>query len=236
MFAFLRFIVRNLLSIALLVFGIVAGVLAIGMIEDIRTFLFPETAAHVRSNITIIESIQGIGQLVTLRSEMAKPDIRVDIKGGLFGIVRYSANHIAVGAVEAGIDFDALDEGSIQFQDDTYTLTLPAPVITSCRIEHIDQNQHSIALLGADWDMVRQIAHAEAITGFARKMIEEGILERAEEEAAWRLVDFVSALTGRPVRVEFSERVGKLELPLSCQPVAPSGWEKDDDGAWKRAA
>ena len=32
--------------------------------------------------------------------------------------------------VEAGIDFDALDEGSIQFQDDTYTLTLPAAIIT----------------------------------------------------------------------------------------------------------
>ena len=40
--------------------------------------------------------------------------------------------------------------------------------------------------------MVRQIAHAEAIDGFAREMIEEGILERAETETELRLGDFIS--------------------------------------------
>ena len=233
MFAFLRLIVRNLLSIALLVVGIVVGVLAIGTIEDFRLFLFPETEAHVHSKLIIVNSIQGMGQLVTVISEVDKPNIHVSIKGGLLGIVRYSANHIAVGAVEAGIDFGALDEDSIQFQDDTYTLTLPAAVITSCRIEHIDQSERSFSLLGADWDTVRQIAHAEAIIGFAEAMIEKGILERAEEEAAWRLADFVRALTGKAARIEFAERVGEPELPQSCQPIAPGGWEKDDDGAWR---
>ena len=96
----------------------------------------------------------------------------------------------AIGAVEAGIDFDAIDKKQRSlWANDAYTVTLPAPVITSCRscrIEHIDQNQYSFTLLRADWDAVRQIAQAEALEQFADEMIEVGILERAAEEAEIR--------------------------------------------------
>ena len=236
MFAILKFIGRNLVSIALLVAGIVLGGFIIGNIDDIRLSLFPETAAYARSKLTIINSIQEIGQFVTVSSEVAKTDLEIVIRRGFLNIGGYSANHIAVGAVEAGIDFDKIDADSIRFEDDVYILTLPAPIITSCRIEHIDQNQHSFTLLPADWDMVRQIAHAEALEHFAQEMIEEGILERAEEETALRLGDFVRELTGKPAQIEFAARDGEVELPQSCQPIAPSGWEKDADGAWKRTS
>ena len=234
MFGFLKFIGRNIVAIALLVVGIVIGGYVIGKAHDIRSFLFPETAAYVRSRVTLVNSIKGIGQLVTVTAEVASTDIKVEIHQGFLNSGYYRANHLAIGAVEAGINFDQIDKDDIQLQDDVYALRLPAPVITSCRIEHIAQNQHSLTLLHADWDMVRQLAQADAMTQFAEDMIEAGILERAKEETELRLGDFISQLTGKPARIEFAARNGELELPESCKPYTPSGWMKDESGAWKR--
>ncbi len=234
MSAIVKFIGKNFVSIALLVVGIIIGGYLIGATYSVRDFFFPETAAYVRSPHTIVNSINGIGQLVTVTSEVAKTDVKVEIHEGFLNAGYYSANHIAIGAVEAGINFDAIDENSLRFEEDVYTLTLPAPIVTSCRIEHIDQNQHSFTLLAADWDMVRQLAQADALMQFVEEMIENGILERAEEETALRLGDFVRELTGKPAQIEFAARDGEIELPQSCQPITPSGWEKDPSGAWKR--
>ncbi|MDE2750565.1 MAG: DUF4230 domain-containing protein [Chloroflexota bacterium] len=234
MVAVSQFIVRNMIPIALLIVGIVFGGFLTGTVNDVRDFFFPESSVYVRSPLTIVNSINGIGQLVSVTSEVAKTDLKVEIHRGIFNLGGYSANHIAIGAIEAGIDFAAIDEDDIHLVDDAYVLKLPAPSITSCRIEHIDQNEHSFTLLSADWDMVRQIAHAEAIIRFAEQMIEAGILEQAEEETALHMGDFVRELTGKPVHIEFAARDGDIELPESCQPYTPNGWGKDEDGAWKR--
>lgn len=233
--AAIKFIVSNFVSIALLIIGIVIGGYLIGAVHNVRDFLFPESAVYVRSPLTIVNSITGIGQLVTVTSEIHKVDLEVEIHRGFLNSGYYRANHIAIGAIEAGIDFDQIDEDSIRYENDAYTLTLPAPVLTSCRIEYIDQNQYSFTLLSADWDMVRQIAQAEAIMQFATTMIEEGVLERAEEETALHIGNFVRDLTGKPAHVEFAAQAGEIELPESCQPYTPSGWGKDENGAWKRA-
>lgn len=233
--AIFKFVGRNVFTIALLALGIVIGGYMIGAAHNVRDFFFPEIAAYVRSPQTIVNSINGIGQLVTVTSDVDKTDVHVEIHRGILNAGYYSANHYAIGAIEAGIDFGAIDANSIRFEDDVYILTLPAPVVTSCRIEHIDQNQYSLTLLSADWDMVRQLAQAEALMQFVEDMIEFGILERAEEETALRLGDFVRELTGKPAQIIFAERTSELELPDSCQPYTPSGWVKDTDGAWKKA-
>lgn len=235
MVAVFKFIGRNFIAILLLAVGIVSGGFVVGKLTEVRDFFFPETSIYVRSPQTLVNSIKGMGQLVTVTSDVSTSDIEVEVHQGFLNAGYYKAKHIAIGAIEAGIDFDAIDEGDMRFENDAVTLTLPAPVITSCRIEHIDQNQHSLTLLAADWDMVRQIAHAEAIMQFAQEMIEKGILERAEEETALRLGDFARELTGKPAQVVFAARAGELELPDSCQPYTPSGWGKDEEsGAWKR--
>lgn len=235
MSAVFKFIFRNIVSILLLVFGLIVGGYVIGMVDSARHVLFPETAAYVRAPETIINQIQGVGQLVTATSEVAKTDIKVEIHRGFLNFGYYSANHTAIGAIEAGVDFAAIDRDSLRIENGAYILTSPAPVLTSCRVEHIDQNQKSLTLLSADWDLVRQMAQAEAIAQFATEMIEAGILERAADEAELRLGEFLSGLTGRPAHIEFAEGDGESELPRSCKPYTPSGWAKDADGAWKRA-
>ncbi len=235
MSGFFKFIAKNIVSIALLIGGIVIGGYVIGAVNNVRDFLFPETAIHVIPSHTIVTSIKNIGQLVTVTSEIGTTDVQVEIHQGFLNAGYYSASHIAIGAIEAGIDFEKIDEDNVQFRDDGYTLTLPPSIITSCRIEHIDQNQHSFTLLQADWDMVRQIAQAEAIEQFANEMIEAGILKRAKERAEELIVDFVEDLTGKATRVVFEASERELELPQSCKPIPPSGWLKDEEsGVWKR--
>ncbi len=239
MIAAVKFLARNFITIALVVIALIvvfgAGAWVTGKIDEFRDFFFPETSVHVRSQLTIVNSITGMGQLVTVKSELHKTDLKIEIERWVANLGGYSANHVVIGAIEAGIDFEQIDEDSLSFENEVYTLTLPAPVITSCRIEHIDQNQHSFTLAQADWDMLRQIAHAVALEQFAKEVIEKGILERAEDETALRISNFVSELTGKQARVKFAERASELALPESCQPIAPSGWEKNEKGAWKQA-
>ena len=234
MVAITKFLTRNIAAVLLIIMVVVATTYVTGKFEGVRSFLFPDQVI-AEHRYTIVTGIQGMGQLVTVKHEVAKTDIKVEIKRGIFNIGGYSANHIAIGAVEAGIDFDAIDKNSVRYANDAYTVTLPAPVITSCRIEHIDQNQYSFTLLRADWDAVRQIAQAEALEQFADEMIEVGILERAAEEAEIRVGDFVRHLTESPANIVFEDRSGNPELPESCKPIAPEGWEKSAEGGWERS-
>ena len=230
----IKLLAKNIVTVLLIVVVVAATLFVVGKVEGVWSFLFPDQVI-AEHKYTIVTGIQGMGQLVTVKHEVAKTDIKVEIHRGFLNAGYYSANHMAIGAVEAGIDFDAIDEDNIRFADDVYTLTLPAPMVTSCRIEYIDQNQNSFTLLSADWDMVRQIAQAEAMEQFAEEMIEAGLLERAAAEAKLRIGDFVASLTGGDVIIEFSEQGARTELPESCQPITPSGWEKTAEGGWKRA-
>lgn len=235
MFNKLRFIARHIVTIVLVIIALVVGGYISGTVDSVRDFFFPQSAAYVHSTHVIVNGIRGISKLVTVEGDIGTTDVKVEIHQGFLNAGYYSANHIAIGAIEAGIDFDKIDEDNISFRDDAYFLTLPAPIISSCRIDHIDQNRHSFTLLSADWDMVRQLAQHDAIIQFADEMIEAGILDRAEKEAETQIGDFVSELTGKPTSIEFASREGELQLPLSCTPMTPSGWAKDSDGAWKRA-
>lgn len=218
----------------LLSIGVVAGAYLGSRVQSLRAFLFPNQII-AEQKYMIVTGVQELGHLVTVQYKVASTNINVEIHHGFLDAGFYSANHEAFGVIEAGIEFAALRENSVRFHNDAYTVTLPAPIVTSCRIEHIEQNRHSFTLLAADWNMVRQIAQAEALEQFAQEMIEVGILERAAEEAALRIGDFVRNLTGSPATIEFADRSGELELPCSCKPIVPTGWVKDENGGWRRA-
>ncbi len=121
-----------------------------------------------------------------------------------------------------------------QFGSGACILLVPAPQLTSCRIEYITQHDGSFTLCGTNWDTLRQLAQHDAMANFVENAIENGILERAKAEAAYVLEDFVRAVTGRPVRVVFEDTSSELELARSCQPAVPSGWAKDESGTWKQ--
>lgn len=232
-----KFVRKHYMAIVQIALALIIGGYVMGAVTAVRDFFFPESGAYVRSTRTILNGIRGFGQLVTVAVEVAKADIRVEVNEGFLNYGHYSASHVAVGVIEAGIDFTAIGETNVRLDsaNDIYHITLPPPLITSCRIEYIDQYSASVTLLPADWDIIRQLAQFEALIEFERDALEGGILERAGEEAALRIGDFISSITGKTANVKYHEISSDGSSPQSCQPERPSGWMKEEgDSGWKK--
>src|SRR5690606_20062539 len=175
--------------------------------STITNIVQPPAVAQTTSTQTIVQSVLPLGQLVSVNVQLAKADIHVGVRQGALNACGYFANHVAVGAVEAGVDLTQITDANIVYDEvrDRYTLILPAPQITSCRIEFIRQYDRSTTACPVDWDEARMLAQVVALEDFREDAIEGGILQRAEREAAVALDSFVEALTGRPVDITFAE-------------------------------
>jgi len=172
----------------------------------------------------IIEHIQPMGQLVTVSVEVAEADIHVGVRDGLCS---HGADYVAQGAIEAGVDFDAIEEDSIIYDpaSQSYTLRLPAAHITSCRIEYIRQYANSFSLCNPDWDRARIFARHQAMSDFVDEVLENGILKQAENQSTLHLGSFVSSLTGKLTHIEYEKASAKAKLPSSCELYIPRGWQ-----------
>src|SRR5688572_20096348 len=199
--SWLKAILPSLPQLALFVAIVLVAVIALRTVDGWRmaasNFFNTPTTANVVATDTIVTGLQSMGQLVSLSAQVAKADIAVSANTGGLNLCGHSANHVAQGAIEAGIDITQISEDSIQYneQSNTYTITLPAPVITSCRIEYIRQYERSGGnpTCGIDWDNVRLLANYVALDEFAQDMLDGGILERAESETTTVMQSFVSA-------------------------------------------
>lgn len=197
------------------------------VIDSIRDFFSTERTASVASTQTIVNSVQPLGQLVSINTQLARADIRVSIRQGIGNACGYSASHVAQGTVEAGVDLTGLTEDNLSYNPltGTYTLTLPPPQLTSCRVEYIRQYDRSTNFCGVDWDEARLLAQYEALVGFRNEAIEGGILERARQEAEVVLGNFIRLTTGRSVEIVFASTVdGQPVFGPSCTPELPPGW------------
>ncbi len=204
----------------------------VGPVFDL--FDFP-TTANIVSSRTIVNSLRGLGQLVTVRGEFATTDLLVSVDEGFLNSGYHSANHVALGSIEAGVDLTQFDRDDVRFDAATGSmyLTLPPPIITSCNIEHIDQNTYSVSILQKDWDTIRQMAEYDALLQYREDAQEGGILEEAQEEIRYRLGTFLNTLTGAPVHIDFAGTVEE-KFGDTCYPDLPSGWQKDEDGKWMK--
>lgn len=214
--------------------GILPMLVVTGVVDNVLGLLGRPAEANVITTRTIVTNIRPLGQIVSISAEVAKADIRVEVNMGGLNRCGHSAMHVAQGAVEAGVDLMSVDENSISYNalTDTYTLELPAPQITSCRIEYIRQYEQQVgAACSVDWDNARLLAQHVAMTEFAEDALAGGILERAARETDLLMSNFVKALTGGEAEVTFIE--AESILPPSCVPDLPFGWMRDDEtGAW----
>jgi hypothetical protein len=203
-----------------------------GLRKSMLDFFGGSDSASVASTQTILTGLQPLGQLVSISASVAKADIAVIVDtGGVGGLCNHRANHVAQGAVEAGIDFTQIEEDNIAYNEstDTYTITLPPPQITSCRIEYIRQYERDGGnpTCGIDWDNVRLIANYVATEEFTQDTLDGGILERAETETTTLMESFIFSLTGSNVIVQYAD-AGATIIPASCQPQLPNGWTYDE--------
>lgn len=184
----------------------------------------------------VYRSFAELGTLVTA-DQVAGQEIRVSVEAGIANLCGHGANHFTYGVIEAGVDFSNIDDDSISFNlFSGYKVTVPSPTITSCRIEYIEQFDGSNTFCRTNWDLVRRLAQHRAMEHFVKDATENGILDRAEQQAAYVIENFVRGITDRPVLVEFSGTEEELELPPSCEPSIPSGWIYDEaTGNWKQS-
>ncbi len=221
-----------LVAVALFFVAPAAGVAFIS-----NLFNLPPSTAQAVSTRTIVNHIQPLGQLVTISAEVAKADIAVSVTTGRLNLCGHSANHVAHGVIEAGIDFAAIAEDNLSYDADSesYALTLPPASITSCRIEYIRQYERRGGGVGCnvDWDRVRLLAQHKAMSDFVSDMLEGGLRGRAEAQAELVIGTFVSSLTDKSVHVQFAEADEAPKWPSSCQSELPSGWSfNEESGVW----
>lgn len=197
----------------------------------------PPVSAQVVSTQTIVQGILPLGQLVSISVQLAKADVRVDVGQGALNVCGFGADHVVQGAVEAGIDMTQISETDLQYDPvrDRYVLTVPAPQLTSCRVEFIRQYDRTTTACNADWDEARLLANYEALNSFRDDALEGGILERAQQEASLVLGNFVRLVTGKQVDIQFRSPEAAAAYPPSCNPDIPEGWRYNpQNGHWEK--
>lgn len=188
----------------------------------------------------ILKGIQEVGQLITTREEMAQVGLEVRYSGNI--ACEYSARHAGVGVIEAGINLEMIGEDDIQCDNlicTDHTITLPAPEISSCRIDYIDQYTQegggTATCFANEWMDMKEIARGLLIENFLNEALQnDDILGRAGEQGALVLGNLVRELTGGRVNIEFAES-SPMDIPDSCKPGIPEGWGMDDEGKWRKA-
>ena len=220
------FVLLTVVVILIFLAPTLIGVNVVASVVDIaRSLVNPPTTARVDSRGTIISGIQSIGQLVSISVQMAEPEINVGVQQGGLNACGFLATHVAEGTIEGGMDMTQITDDSIEYDaaTETYTIHLPAPQLTSCRIDYIRQYNRSTTVCNVDWDGARVIANYKALNNFRDDALEGGILQRAEVEARLVIGNFVGALTGSRVNIEFAE-TETTAVPSSCVPPVPEGW------------
>ncbi|RMF82062.1 MAG: DUF4230 domain-containing protein [Chloroflexi bacterium] len=235
----LKHIIRLPLYLLMLLFGIIGATVvalvvasAFGIsdfnLSDTLEDLFapPPPRATVVSSQTILSGIQPLGQLVNISADVAKSDIFINVQEGVLNVCGHSAHHVAEGTVEAGIDLTLVTEEDITYDaaTDTYTLSIPRPNLTSCRVDFIRQYERSFSTCPTiNWDEARILAQYEAINAFRDDALSGGIVDEAETEAILFLENFVEILTGSNAEVVINNRFTPA-VGLSCSPEEPPGW------------
>ena len=171
----------------------------------------------------IIQHIEDQAQLVVVQNEMANPSFHVGVN---VGACSHGGDFIAHGVIEAGIDLDEIDEDSVTYNSNsqTYTLTLPAPELTSCRIEYIRLIKVSFSMCNPDWDRARTLAEVQVMREFVDESLEDGLLEEAEERSDLILGDFVRTFTGKRVNVTFEKQGRNPRRDASCSNFSTGSW------------
>ena len=186
----------------------------------------------------ILKGIQDTGQLITVKAEMALVGLEVRYRGNI--ACEYAAKHAVAGVIEAGIDLEQIDENSISYDlwRNSYTIVAPAPALSSCRIEEVDQyiqeGGGTATCFANEWMDMQDIARHLAMERLLLEAQEDDILGQAGDQASYVLGNLVRELTGRRTSIEFAAAPDESILPESCTPDLPPGWILDDKGKWRK--
>jgi Protein of unknown function (DUF4230) len=144
------------------------------------------TGPTFRNTATILQQVQTVSELVTVKYVMEKVVVLEDVKW-------YGENRVllvAHGVVKAGVDLSQLKDGDIQTNGERITIRLPLPQIIDC---YLDEKQTSVierstGLLRTFDKDLEQTARQQAVADMRTAARVNGILKDADDRARWQLM------------------------------------------------
>jgi hypothetical protein len=169
-------------------------------------FLFEEQPARTTTGPVVVEGIQDLDQLATVRWTESVPITKesggTDLERFFFG---ERVLLIAVGEVEAGVNLSDIGEDDVRVNGDSVTIRLPEPEVLSTSLDEEETRLYdrdfSLLNLRPDDDLVEE-AREQALIEVEEAARENGILDYAESNAEDSLRAFVTTLGFEEVRFE----------------------------------
>jgi hypothetical protein len=151
--------------------------------------LTPGSGLHEENTATIVQQVQTLSDLVTVKYVLEKVVILEDVKW-------YGENRVlllAHGVVKAGIDLKRVTPDDVTITVKTISLRLPPPQIMDAYLD--DKNSqvidHATGLLRAFDKDLEQTARANAVDDIRRAARTDGILDEADKRARLELELFL---------------------------------------------
>jgi len=173
-------------------------------IPVVGPFLFEEQPPRTTTGPVVVEGIQDLDQLATVRWTESVPVTKesggTDLERIFFG---ERVLLIAVGEVEAGVNLADIGEDDVRVNGETVTIRLPEPEILSTSLNEeetrVYDRDFSLLNFRPDDDLVEEARQQalEKVEGAAR---ENGILDYAESNAEDSIRAFVTTLGFEEVR------------------------------------
>jgi len=203
---------RRLVIIALLL--IIIFVLGIGLGVFFRQLSGIGSAPRVYNTATLLQQVQALSQLVTVKYVMEKVVILEVPPGSTLGKMFAGESRVlmlAHGIVKGGIDLARLDQGDLVVSEKRIVIRLPPAQITDA---YLDEKQTRVIerKTGGLWPFdnkdldnrdLEQTARQQAVEDISRAARNSGILKDADERARAQLTHLFLQLGFE--KVEFSK-------------------------------
>lgn len=192
---------KSLASFAQALFLIVLFALGLWLGAHYKQWLGIPEGPRIRTSAAVLQQIQSLAQLVTVRYVLEEAVIVEDVKW-------YGENRLlllAHGVVKAGVDLTRVQPGDIEIRDHRLRLRLPAPRVTDA---YLDESRTQVidrqtGLLRRFDREMEQMARQTALREIRLAAHEAGVLKEAEEQARLQLTRFFQAAGFREVQIEF---------------------------------
>jgi Protein of unknown function (DUF4230) len=174
----LPIVLTSVLFVALCVASVWMGISLVRMLKG--------AGPVQRSTSTILQQVQAVSQLITVKYVMEKVVVLEDAKW-------YGENRVllvAHGIVKAGVDLGKLKAGDVDVAGEKITLRIPRPQIMDCFLDEKKTYviERSTGLLRSFDKDLEQTARQNAVDDIQRAARVGGILNDANERARWQLM------------------------------------------------
>ena len=168
--------------------------------------LFEEQPARTTSGPVVVEGIQDLDQLATVRW---RESVVITRESGGTDLERLLVGEkvllVAAGDVEAGVNLDDLGRDDINVDGETVTMRLPDPEVLSVNLDEdatrVYDRDYGILNVRPDDDLAEE-ARAAAVGEIEQAARDEDILDQAEQNAEDSIRAFVISLGFEEVRFE----------------------------------